>query len=139
MTPSLYEWILILSGLGGLALGVFNYFDKRKTTAQSELTSTGDYLHDTNESIVIANSRARDAEKERRDAEVAHKKELAGLREDWRKETEFLRIEIKKLKDQVLHIEKALAYEIHLVAHLGDDPKVEAVSIKRIQASALEK
>lgn len=107
--------------VGGVALGVFNWLNSRRTVKQTELTSSGDYLLDTNEAIAIANKRALDAEKERRELEVAHKLEIATLK-----------AEIGDLQVRLDRVEKALAYEIRLVAHLGEEPKIEAISIKRI-------
>lgn len=119
-----YEIFATIVALAGIVLGLFNYFDRRRLTKQTELTSTGDYLLDTNQAIVIANQRAKEAEKERREAEVVHKEEMAALKQ-----------EIEKLQKRLEKVEQALAYEIHLVAHLGDEPRVEAISIKRIPAS----
>lgn len=124
---TLNEIFTVAGILGGLALGLFNYFDKRRNTRQAELTSTGDYLLDANQAVEIANKRALDAERERRESEVFHKKEMTELKE-----------ELLDLQERLQKVEKALAYEIRLVAHLGDDPRVEAVSIKRLQPSDVE-
>lgn len=118
---TLYEIFMSIGVVGGVALGVFNWLNSRRTVKQTELTSSGDYLLDTNEAIAIANKRALDAEKERRELEVAHKLEIATLK-----------AEIGDLQVRLDRVEKALAYEIRLVAHLGEEPKIEAISIKRI-------
>jgi hypothetical protein len=134
---TLYEIFTVAGVFLGIGIGVFNYLDKRKNTQLTETGAGADYLLDTNQAIEIANRRAKDAEKERRDAEVAHKQEMADLREEFRIEFEEQRTENVKLRDEVAALRKeiaAIAYEIRLVAQLGDDPKVETVTIKRIPA-----
>jgi len=118
---TLYEIFMSIGVVGGVALGLFNWINSKRTVKQTELTSTGDYLLDANESIAIANKRALDAERERREAEIQHKQEISSLK-----------LQLADLQTRLERVEKALAYEIRLVAHLGEDPKIEAISIKRI-------
>jgi hypothetical protein len=126
----------------GAVSGIFMYFDKRKNTKLTEKSTDGDYQLDLNQSVVIANQRAKDAEKDRREAELQHRRELAELREEFRIALEIQRSETEKQKvaNDILAAQVAMlrleiskiAYEISLVAQLGDEPVVEKVTIKRI-------
>lgn len=111
----------IITGLGSFILSIYLFFDKRENTKQSKLLTNGQYVLAANEGALIANQRATDAERARRDLEVTHAAEIATLKD-----------ELKKVTERVEIVEKALSYEIRLVAHLGDDPHVEAISIKRL-------
>jgi hypothetical protein len=140
MTLSDYlTFATIAAMISGAITGIFMYFDKRKNTQLIERGTSADYLLDTNQAIEIANRRAVDAEKERRNGEVAHKAEVKALREEFGIRFDVQQVENAKLRDEVAALRKeiaAIAYEIKLVAQLGDDPKVETVTIKRIPATA---
>jgi len=112
-----YEALTIIGVLLGIALGVFNYIDKRQTTNIASQTGQADSWLKMNEAVRIANQRALDAEKRAADVE----NELAIIKE---------RMEV---------IEEALAYEIRLVAHLGASPKIEDITIKRIPLEKVKK
>jgi hypothetical protein len=125
----------------GAVSGIFMYFDKRKNTKLAEKGVDADYTNDMSASVAIVYKQAREALQDKASAEVAHKQEMAALREEFRIEFEEQRTENVKLRDEVAALRKeiaAIAYEIKLVAQLGDDPKVETVTIKRIPATAVK-
>jgi hypothetical protein len=136
---TLYEIFTVAGVFLGIGIGVFNYLDKRKNTKTVEKGTESDYTKDMSDSVAIVYKQAREALQDKASAEVAHKQEMADLREEFRIDFEEQRTENAKLRDEVAALRKeiaAIAYEIRLVAQLGDDPKVETVTIKRIPATA---
>lgn len=133
MTP--YEIFTIIGVFLGIGIGLFNYFDKRRNTNLTGVAVGADAGKDLNESISLAYGRARVAEEEMAKAEKEHRDEIAQLREEFRKENEIRRVENEKLNQEIIVLKKQMEmieYEIKLVAHLGDEPKIEKVVIKRI-------
>jgi ABC-type Fe3+-citrate transport system substrate-binding protein len=111
--------------------GALMYFAKRKEVQLSGKSVDGEYNLDLNTSIDIANKRAREAETERRNAEVLHKQEMAALREEWRKDNEVLRASVVAMENELKIIKKSLAYKITLIANLGTET-IEKVQIERL-------
>ena len=142
MTLSDYlTFATIAAMISGAITGIFMYFDKRKNTKTIEKGTESDYTKDMSDSVAIVYKQAREALQDKASAEVAHKQEMAALREEFRIEFEVQRTENVKLRDEVAALRKdiaVIAYEIKLVAQLGDDPKVEIVTIKRIPATAVK-
>jgi hypothetical protein len=133
MTP--YEIFTIAGVFLGIGIGVFNYLDKRRNTSLTGVSVSADANKDLNESVAIAYSRAHAAELEMAQAEKEHDKELAQLREDFRIEFECLRVKNEELHEEIIILRKqieTIAYEINLIAHLGEEPKIEKVFIRRI-------
>jgi hypothetical protein len=126
--------------ISGAVFGAFTYFDKRKNTKTVEKGTEGDYTNDMSASVAIVYKQAKEALQDKASAEIAHKVEMKALREELGIKFEAQQVENAKLRDEVAALRKeiaAIAYEIRLVAQLGDDPKVETVTIKRI-ASAIK-
>jgi len=128
---TLYEVFTIVGVFLGIGIGLFNYFDKRRNTSLTGVSVSADANKDLNESVTLAYQRARNAEEEKDKRDKEHKDELAQLREEFRIETQSLNDKIAELKKQI----DTIAYEISLVAHLGEDPKIASVVIKRIPAN----
>ena len=132
---TLYEVFTIVGVFLGIGIGLFNYFDKRKNTSLTGVSVSADANKDLNESVSMAYSRAHAAELETAQAEKEHNKELAQLREDFRIEFECLRVKNEELCKEIVDLRKqieTIAYEINLVARLGDEPKIEKVVIRKI-------
>jgi hypothetical protein len=145
MTLTLADILTVVSigvMISGAVFGAFTYFDKRKNTKTVEKGTEGDYTNDMSASVAIVYKQAREALQDKASAEIAHKKEIADLRQEFNVALEAQRAETgkQKLANDLLRSEVALlrleiskiAYEISLVAQLGDEPVVEKVTIKRI-------
>jgi hypothetical protein len=145
MTLTLADILTVVSigvMISGAVFSIFTYFDKRKNTQLLEKGTAADYTNDMSESIATVYKQAKEALKDKADAEIAHKKEIADLRQEFNVALEAQRTETgkQKLANDLLRSEVALlrleiskiAYEISLVAQLGDEPVVEKVTIKRI-------
>jgi hypothetical protein len=121
--------ISIAVGISGIVTGILLYFDKRQTTKQIGLQTDGNYILTANQAIALANKRAFDAEKERDDADIEHKKELNTLRE-----------ELRELKTQFNNIMERMRYVVTFDVVLDPkNPIVEHVEIKHIADMRKEK
>lgn len=132
---SIYEYFTIIGVFLGIGIGLFNYFDKRRNTNLTGVAVSADAGRDLNESISLAYGRARKAEEETILAEKEHQEALAQLREDFRIENECRRVEVENLNKEIFILKNqiaTIAYEIKLVANLGEEPKIEQVVIKRL-------
>jgi hypothetical protein len=121
----------ILTSIGsfiGAVGGLFMIWSVLKKAKTDDVTASGDYTNDMSTSVAIVYKQAKEALQDKAIAEIQHKKEIAELK------AELLEVKMQLLsvQTQMKSIEDALAYEIKLIAYLGDNPKIEHVNIKRI-------